>query len=98
MVFRVADFEGGATPPTPTPVILKTPLPQKINKRQGEKGKRKPDNQTCKKFFNNLQVHFTSIGVCCIYVHLLVVMSIFMEYGNTNADANSTVSFILIQI
>lgn len=68
MVFRVADFEGGATPPTPTPVILKKPLPQKINKRQGEKGKRKPDNQTCKKFFNNLQVHFTSIGVCCIYV------------------------------
>lgn len=68
MVFRVADFEGGATPPTPTPVILKTPLPQKINKRQGEKGKRKPDNQTLKKFLNNLQVHFTSIGVCCIYV------------------------------
>lgn len=33
-----------------------------------------------------------------MFVHRLVVMSIFMENGNTNADANFTVSFIFILI
>lgn len=31
-----------------------------------------------------------------MFVDLLVVMTIFMEYGNNNVDANFSVSFILI--
>lgn len=45
MVFRVADFEGGATPPTPTPVILKNPSLKNKQKtgREREKKTRQPD-------------------------------------------------------